>query len=509
MSTPVNVLQLQQVTKVFPGVIANEQIDFTLKKGEIHTVLGENGAGKSTLMNVIFGLYPPDSGTIRVHGKKMNFRSPSQAIAHGIGMVHQHFMLIHNHTVAENIILGTRQKFVYNIKQVGEEIARLGEKYGLTVDPSKKIQELSVGEQQRVEILKVLYRGAKILILDEPTAVLTPQESESLYAIIKKMVQDQHSIIFISHKMKEVMHLSDRITVLHRGKVVGLLEKEQTSAQELAQLMMGDVPAPALEVQTVKNTVEKKTVVELKGVSAFDHRGHLALKKIDLRVHAGQIVGIAGVAGSGQNQLAEVLCGMREMHEGEYEYCGERKYQPSVATMIQEGVGFIPEDRKKYGISPNMSISENFLLREDQHSRFDQNGFLHPAKMQKYSQEKMQEFDVRAASNETHIGLLSGGNIQKVILARESSRQIRFLLAAQPIRGLDIHATAFIQQRLLQAKAKGVAILLMTEDLDELFFMSDHIYVMCGGEMVGSMPKEEATIEQIGLMMTGINRNQD
>lgn len=500
-----NVLELQGVSKIFPGVIANDRVSFTLKQGEIHTILGENGAGKSTLMNIIAGLYPPDEGKILLAGNKVHFTNPRQAIDHGIGMVHQHFMLVHNHTVTENIILGTPQKFNLDFKQVHQEIEDLGEKYGLRVSPHKKIQELSVGEQQRVEILKVLYRGAKILILDEPTAVLTPQESEALYQIIQKMIQREHSIIFISHKMKEVIALSDRITVLSRGKVLATLQKEATNAQELAKIMIGQEnsespPAVASE----KRVSTKEVVVRLENVCADDDRGHQALKNIHLEIRAGQIVGLAGVSGNGQSQLAEVLSGLRGRTAGNYFYCGEALRQPSVQDMIVRGLGYIPEDRKKFGIAGHMSIAHNFLLRDHENPQFYTRQFLNTGKIHHYGRVKMEEFDIRAASEKTQVRLLSGGNIQKTILARESSRSLKFLLASQPIRGLDVNATAFIQQTLRHAKSQGLAVLLISEDLDELFLMSDHLYVMCRGEMVGHMPQEEATIERIGLMMTGV-----
>lgn len=500
------VLELQGISKKFPGVVANDQVDFTLKQGEIHTILGENGAGKSTLMNVIAGLYPPDAGSILLSNRKIHFANPRQAIEQGIGMVHQHFMLVPNHTVAENIILGTRQPFHLNFKSVHEEIEALCQTYGLRVSATRKIQELSVGEQQRVEILKVLYRGAKILILDEPTAVLTPQESETLYQIIRNLVQAGHSIIFISHKMKEVMGLSDRITVLHRGKVLITLKKDVTNAQELAKIMMGTQKATASPLPTpTRPTVTKEVVIALKQVEASDDRGHRALKEIDLEIRAGQIVGLAGISGNGQTQLAEVLSGIRPITAGTSIYCGETLHQPSVHDMIVRGVGYIPEDRKKFGIAAHLSISQNFLLRDLENPQFYNGPFLSTDKINRYGRVKMAEFDIRAPSEKTHTGLLSGGNMQKTILARESSRPLKFLLAAQPIRGLDVNAAAFIQQTLHHAKAAGLAVLLITEDLDELFSMSDHIYVICRGEMVGHLPKAEATIERIGLMMTGVS----
>ncbi|MBF0286901.1 MAG: ABC transporter ATP-binding protein [SAR324 cluster bacterium] len=498
------VLELRGITKAFPGLIANDRVDFTLKQGEIHTILGENGAGKSTLMNMIAGLYPPDHGDIFIYGKKVHFTNPRQSINHGIGMVHQHFMLIRNHTVTENIILGTPQHFKLNFRRVNEEIRMLGEKYGLIVEPHKKIQELSVGEQQRVEILKVLYRGAKILILDEPTAVLTPQESEALYQIIANMIQKDHSIIFISHKMKEVMSLSDRITVLNRGKILATFIKNETDAQKLAKIMMGNEEGKELSVSSPAPNQRHEVVLQLEKICANDDRGYQILNEVDLEIRSGQIVGLAGVSGNGQAQLAEVLSGIRPMESGSYTYWGEKLNAPTVSDMIARGLGYIPEDRKRYGIAGSLSIAHNFLLRDHKNPKFYGQQFLDINKMNQYARVKMEEFDIRAASEKTQAGVLSGGNIQKTILARESSRELKFLIASQPIRGLDVHATAFIQKVILQAKSEGLAVLLITEDLDELFLMSDHIYVICGGKMVGNMPKEEANIEQIGLMMTGV-----
>jgi simple sugar transport system ATP-binding protein len=498
-----NVLELEGVSKFFPGVMANDKIDLTLQQGEIHTLLGENGAGKSTLMNIIAGLYPPDEGVLRVHGKRVHFRNPAQAIRAGIGMVHQHFMLVQNHTVTENIILGTPQRFGLNLKKINREIESLGETYGLAVDPRARIQDLSVGEQQRVEILKVLYRGATILILDEPTAVLAPQESEALYQIIHNLVGNGHSIVFISHKMKEVMALSHRITVLSRGKVLASKARAETDAQELARIMMGDEVRAPVTVAAASNSESAQPVIQLSGISARDDRGAMALKHVNLEVRAGQIVGLAGVSGNGQVQLAEVLTGMRPYVEGAYRFCGEVLDHPNVSELIRRGVGYIPEDRKKYGIAPNLSIAHNFLLRDHDHPGFYSHGLLNNSGIQAYGRRKMAEFDIRAAHEKSLMITLSGGNMQKCILARESSRSLVFLLASQPVRGLDIHAAAFIQHTLLQAKSQGLAMLLISEDLDELFFMCDLIVVMCGGEVVGALPKAEATIEQVGLMMTG------
>lgn len=501
------VLELKGVSKFFPGVIANQGVDFTLKKGEIHTILGENGAGKSTLMNMIAGLYPPDEGEIYVQGTPHLFSTPRQAIEQGIGMVHQHFMLVKNHTVAENIILGTPQSFFLDQKSVYQCIEDLAHQYNLHVSPHKKIQELSVGEQQRVEILKVLYRGAHILILDEPTAVLTPQESEALYDILHNMIKKGHSIIFISHKMNEVMDLSDRITVLSHGKVLATVTKTDTNASELASIMMGgkDVEQADLELN---NTVAHAPVVELNGLSAVDDRGAMALKEVTMQVHAGEIVGLAGVSGNGQTVLAEILAGLRHHTGGTYKYCDEQLEHQNVQQMIDRGVGYIPEDRKKYGIAGSLSLSHNFLIRDYSNPFFYIRKFLSRSKVYQYGRVKMTEFDIRAASEKTAVGLLSGGNIQKTIIARETSRPLKFLLASQPIRGLDIHAAAAVQNSIRKAKAKGLAVLLISEDIDELMQMSDIIYVICDGKIIGSVEQKDADAYKIGRMMTGITDEQ-
>ncbi len=503
------ILELRKVTKVFPGVIANDKIDFDCRRGEVHTLLGENGAGKSTLMNVLSGLYPPDGGEILLHGEKIHFSNPSQAIANGIGMVHQHFMLIQNHTAAENIILGTPQCFHLNMSDVCQKISKLGEKYNLCVDSEKKIQDLTVGEQQRVEILKVLYQGARILILDEPTAVLTPQESQALYEIIRKMTDEGYAIIFISHKMKEVTMLSDRITILSKGKVVKTLNRGDATIQDIASMMMGDTEKKGsrnrVATYSTEEEFEKKSAIKLEKINAYDWLGNQVLYDIDMEIRKGEIVGMAGVSGNGQVFLAEVLAGMHPFTDGTYEFYGEKIEKPDVVRMSKLGLGYIPEDRKKFGIVEDMSIAENFLLRDYSDSKFyNKFNWIDSKKISGYAKNKMEKFDIRCPSEKTAAGTLSGGNIQKMILARELSRYLRFLLACQPIRGLDINASDFIQDSIVIAKSEGLAVFLISEDLDELLYMADRIYVICAGKIVGSLSKKDADIEQIGLMMTGV-----
>jgi len=514
-------LELNDITKKFPGIVANDRVNFTLHHGEIHTILGENGAGKSTLMNIIAGLYPPDFGRMNVFGEEVNFSNPRQAIEKNIGMVFQHFMLIQNHTVAENIILGTPGLMKLKLNEVHKQIKEISERYELFVDPEKKVQELSVGEQQRAEIVKVLFRGAKILILDEPTAVLTPQESESLYEIMLRMKTEEHSIIFITHKMKEVMALSNRITVLSRGSVMATIPIEKSSPHKLAELMISnlDVINSGKNKEFLQKTVfeeredmerssEKQKInnptVSLKEIFATNNLGLPALKGLSLDIFAGEILGLAGVSGNGQPELTDVLSGLRKITDGSYLFEDTLLDNPTVNEMIARGVGYIPEDRKKYGVSAGMSIADNFLLRDFQNKDFFSHKHLNNSNIFDYSQKKMQEFDIRAPSEKTLVGTLSGGNMQKVILAREISRHLSLLLASQPTRGLDIHATSFIRRQICQARDVGVAVLWISEDLDELLLVSDRIAVIFDGRIIGILSQTEASLELIGQMMTGM-----
>ncbi|MEE2717180.1 MAG: ABC transporter ATP-binding protein [SAR324 cluster bacterium] len=517
------VLELRGITKRFPGVLANDGIDLDLHEGEIHTILGENGAGKSTLMSIIAGLYTPDEGELRMRGQAAQFSTPREAIAQGIGMVFQHFMLVRNHTVAENIILGLPGAAVLDLGKLHQEIQELSDRYDLHVDPERKIHELSVGEQQRVEIVKVLYRGARLLILDEPTAVLTPQESEALYRIMRNLTQQGHSILFISHKMKEVMALSDRITVLNQGRVMATLHRKDTSPEQLAAFMLGHTTDPATDVEAAEllraevveeaagepaaseDTTAHSTILELRDIHAVNDLGHPALKGISLELRENEILGMAGVSGNGQRELAEVLAGLRSYTSGTCLFEQTPLQRLNVEQMINRGVGYIPEDRKKFGVASGLTIAQNFLLRNFRNANFFWKRFLiNRSALQRYGREKMEAFDVRAPSEKTRVGLLSGGNMQKVILARETSRDLRVLLACQPTRGLDIHATQFIRDEIGKARDRGLAVLWVSEDLDELLLMADRIAVIFDGHIVGTLARQEATVEQIGRMMTGM-----
>ncbi|MAE17240.1 MAG: heme ABC transporter ATP-binding protein [Deltaproteobacteria bacterium] len=517
------VLELREITKRFPGVLANDHINLDLREGEIHTILGENGAGKSTLMSIIAGLYTPDEGEIRIRGQVVQFSTPREAISQGIGMVFQHFMLVRNHTVAENIILGLPGSAVLDLEKIHQEIQELSDRYDLHVDPERKIHELSVGEQQRVEIVKVLYRGARLLILDEPTAVLTPQESEALYRIMRNLTQQEHSILFISHKMKEVMALSDRVTVLNQGRVMATLQREDTSPEQLAAFMLGHTTNPTTDAEANElpctEVVEEEadvptapeavtvnpTILELRDVHAVNDLGHPVLKGISLELRENEILGMAGVSGNGQRELTEVLAGLRTYTSGTYLFEQTPLQRLNVEQMINRGVGYIPEDRKKFGVAAGLTIAQNFLLRNFGNSNFFWKRFLiNRGALQRYGREKMEAFDVRAPSEKTRVGLLSGGNMQKVILARETSRARRVLLACQPTRGLDIHATQFIRDEIGRARDRGLAVLWISEDLDELLLMADRIAVIFDGHIVGTLSRQEATVEQIGRMMTGM-----
>ena len=516
------VLSLRGITKQFPGVLANDDINFDLLEGEVHTILGENGAGKSTLMSIIDGIYQPDEGTISLYGEKINFSNPRDSIDHGIGMVFQHFMLIPNHSVAENITLGLKGLGRLNIEDVKKDIHEICERYDLHVDPDKKIRELSIGEQQRVEIIKVIYRGAKILILDEPTAVLTPQESEALYKIIRRLADQNHSIIFISHKMKEVLDLSQRITVLHRGKSMGTYLNQELSAEILSNLILGkkmppsknetpnefsnDVIAKKISLEEKGNhTTENREVAVLSDIHAYNNRGNKILNGISFQLKEKEILGVAGVSGNGQVELAEVLCGMRDFDQGSYQFLDQTLKRPDVNQMIERGVGYIPEDRKRFGVSPQLSIAYNFMLRDLYNLNFFQSGILKQKNIMQFGKSQMQKFDVRAPSEKAKVGSLSGGNMQKVILARECSRPLKLLLACQPTRGLDIHATSFIRNQIIQAKNQGLAVLWISEDLDELMELADRIAVIFRGKFVRILERDEASLELLGRLMTGMS----
>jgi ABC-type uncharacterized transport system ATPase subunit len=502
-------VEMRGIVKRFPGVLANDCIDFDLRSGEIHALLGENGAGKSTLMHVLAGLYRPEAGTIQVRGRPVEFRSPRDAIACGLGMVHQHFMLVPSQTVTENILLGLdRPRFVMRLPQYEQRVAELAQEFGLHVDPKAKIWQLSVGEQQRVEILKILYRGADILILDEPTAVLAPQEVEDLFHILRSMVAEGKSIIFISHKLGEVMAIADRITVLHKGQVTAAgLQPAETTVADLARLMVGRtvlflIEKPAKEPGPVVLAVEQ--------VSADNDRGLPALRNISFQIQAGEILGIAGVAGNGQRELAEVITGLRLATGGQILVGGQEITNQPARLAIEGGVAYIPEDRKGIGSAPNLSITNNLILKTYRKPPIARGWAVEYSIARDRAQKLKEEYEIVAPTVDTPVRLLSGGNLQRVILAREISAGPGLMIAVQPTRGLDVGAIEGVHRLLLNLRQSGTAILLISEELDEIITLADRIAVIYEGQLVGQLtsPVKDEDMERIGLMMTGQYKEQ-
>jgi len=495
------ILRMAGITKRFPGVLANDHVDLELHQGEVLALLGENGAGKSTLMNVLCGLYRPDDGAISVYGELVDIQSPRDAYDLGIGMVHQNFMLVETMTVAENVVLGLQDlSFQPELRRVKRRLEKLGEQYGLKVDPDAYIWQLSVGEQQRVEILKLLYRDVDMLILDEPTAVLTPQEVDDLVEVLRRVVKEGKAAIFITHKLREVMMFSDRVTVLRGGKNVATRLTAETSPEELARLMVGREVLFQLE----KTTCELgASVLVVEDLEALNDKGLPALRGVSLTVRAGEIVGIAGVAGNGQRELAEVITGLRDAVGGDV-YVNQRCITNcSPLRAIQAGVSHVPEDRVEMGLVGDMSVAENLALKAYRTSELSRGPVLIPGKMKYFAEDLIDGFDIATPGPETRVKFLSGGNLQKAILARELTACEGVLVAVHPTRGLDVGATESVRELLLQQRDQGTAVLLISEDLDELLEVSDRIAVMFEGEIVGVVPVEEANVDAIGLMMAG------
>lgn len=495
-------VEMKDIVIEFPGVLANDHVNFTLKNGEIHALLGENGAGKSTLMNALAGLYKPVSGTIRVKGELVYFNSPRDAIDKGIGMVHQHFMLVPTQTVTENILLGLREpRFVMPLKKYDQKILALQEKYGLFVEPEAKIWQLSVGEQQRVEILKTLYRGADILIMDEPTAVLSPKEIDELMNTMRAMTDQGKSIIFITHKLGEVVDIADRVTVLRKGKVTAEGESMQgVTKRDLAQRMVGREV-----VFTVERTEREvgEVVLELANVSALNNRGLPALKGVSIEVRSGEILGIAGVGGNGQSELAEVITGLREC-TGKITIQNEDISNKPPIKAINHGVSHIPEDRTAVGTAPSLSLTDNTIMKGYREKPIGDGWRINFQVADKHTSFLKEKYNIMAPSVHTPAGKLSGGNLQKLILAREINSEPRFMVAMQPTRGLDVGAIEDIWALLLEQRQKGSAILLISEELDEILSLSDRIAVISEGQIMGVVNREDAHIDEIGMMMTGM-----
>ncbi|MEW6045255.1 MAG: ABC transporter ATP-binding protein [Bacillota bacterium] len=502
MSEPI--LQLRGIVKRFPGVVANDGIDLDLYPGEILALLGENGAGKTTLMNVLYGLLQPDAGEIRVRGRPAHFRSPADAMAAGIGMVHQHFMLVPVMTVAENVVLGAepvRHRYKLDRRKAARAVEDISGKFGLAVDPHALVRELPVGVQQRVEIIKVLYRNARVLILDEPTAVLTPQEVDELFRILKGLVAAGHSVIFITHKLKEALEIADRIVVLRQGRVVGATAPGRTTEADLAAMMVGR--GVALEVE--KGPAKPGDVVlRVEGVWVFDERGAAAVQGVDFEVRSGEIVGVAGVQGNGQTELMEALMGLRPVAAGRVSILGRALSALSVRDLVELGVAYIPEDRQRDGLVLAFPVYENLALNTYYRPPAAGRGVLRLEAMRKHAEDLVQTFDIRTPSVDVAVSTLSGGNQQKVIVAREFSRPIRLLLASQPTRGLDVASVEYIHRRIIEQRDAGAGVLLVSTELEEILSLSDRIAVMYRGRIVALEERTRLSRERLGLLMAGV-----
>ena len=497
-------LELKQITKQFPGVLANDHVNLDLMEGEIHTLLGENGAGKTTLMNILYGLLQPDQGEILIHGRKVTIGSPKAAIKHGIGMVHQHFMLVPTLTVAENIMLGqelVRGPFL-NKQAAVEIIKKLTDDYYLDVSPNQKVWQLSVGEQQRVEILKVLYRGADILVLDEPTALLTSQETEALFAILHSLTASGKSVIFISHKLKEVMHISSRISVLRKGKVVGTVKKEDTNDEELACMMVGR--EVILNVFGERHINPKRTpIASLQGISVTDENGKNILNHLDMDLYSGEILGVAGVDGNGQTELAELIAGLRSQSQGRISIDGQQLISDNPRKRIELGVYYIPADRKNRGAAISLPVRMNAILKNHRTAPFSKRGIINHKAVNEFTNQLIKDYDIRVPSLKQAVDTLSGGNLQKLILGREISGNPRILIAEQPTRGLDVGAIEYVRQMLLKQRDRGSAILLISADLDEIIALSDRIIVLYEGEVTFERENVGIPLDEIGMAMGG------
>lgn len=495
-------LEMRGIVKRFPGVLANDHVDFDVKAGEIHALLGENGAGKSTLMKILYGLYQPDAGEILLNGRPIHIHSPTDSLNYGIGMIHQHFMLVDNLTVAENVALGLKSSRgpMLDLDHVSSRIRDLANKYGLHVKPEAYISDLAVGQQQRVEIVKALYRGAALLVLDEPTAVLTPQEVDDIFAIFRQMAKEGHALIFISHKLHEILDLTDRVTVLRDGRVVGTRLTAEVTKRDLAQMMVGrEVSLERVHQAATAGEARLK----LLNVQALTSQGTPALRNINLEVCSGEIVGVAGVSGNGQRPLAEVIAGLWPVASGQIFLANQEVTHLPPAERIQAGLSYIPEERMLDGVIKDFSVAENLILRDHTRPPYSQGIFLQFKQIAQRAVEMIRQFRIKTPSKETPVKSLSGGNIQKVVLAREQTRGPRVLIAAQPTRGVDIGATEYIHDQLLLQRAEGLATLLISEDLDEIRALSDRIVVMFGGEIMGIVDNDGTTVEELGLMMAG------
>jgi len=496
-------MEMRGITKRFPGVVANDNVSFDVRAGEVHTLLGENGAGKSTLMKILYGLYQPDEGEVLLNGKAVRLNSPADAIANHIGMIHQHFMLVSSLTVAENVALGLksgRGPFT-NLSKVRRRIHELSERYGLQVDPDAYIWQLAVGERQRVEIIKALYRNVKLLVLDEPTAVLTPQEVDDFFVILREMTSDGCGLIFISHKLHEVIELSNRITILRHGRVEGTTEPESTTRAKLAQMMVG---REIITDREERPAASREVALKIDKLRSVGDRGVDALVDVDLEMYAGEILGVAGVSGNGQRELAECIAGLRPSTQGSIYIKDNDITGLSPKEVRNVGVAFVPEERMRDGAIGDFSVSDNMVLLNHTDEKFSSSGFLRFGAIKEHCTKLVSDYQVKTPDIDTPTKNLSGGNIQKVIMARELAGKPEVLIAAQPTRGVDIGAAEYIHGRLIEQRNAGTAILVISEDLDEVMQLSDRIAVICEGEIMGIVDRSTATREQIGLLMAGV-----
>ncbi len=494
-------VELRNVDKAFYGVKANDNVSFELARGEVHALLGENGAGKSTLCSILAGLYRPDAGEMRFEGDTVTFKSPKDALAAGVGMVYQHFRLVSNLTVAENLALGHHNQGVrLDQKELARAAEELGERYDLAVDPTARIWQLSVGEQQRVEILKLLYRDATILILDEPTAVLTPQEGQALFKTMRQLAGEGRSIIFVSHKLDEVKQVSDRVTVLRDGKTVGGVATKDADARELARMMVGrDLELPTREASGEPGEV----MFRVSGVRVLSDRGLEAVRGVSLEVRSGEIVGIAGVSGNGQRELAQGLVGLRRLTGGKVDIDGEDVTGNTVLERIDKGLAYVPQSRLGMGLAPGLTTEENLALKAFRRPPYSRGRTLVASAFRDEGARQIEQYDIRGVRPGLPIRLLSGGNLQKALLAREVELEPKVLILRSPTRGLDVGATEAVRNQILAEGARGAAVLLISEDLDELMALADRMLVIYEGEIVGEMPTEDATSERLGLLMAG------
>ncbi len=502
------IVEMLNIRKEFPGIVANDNISLQVKQGEIHALLGENGAGKSTLMSILFGLYQPDRGNIKICGKEVSITNPNIANELGIGMVHQHFKLVHNFTVTENIILGMEPKcsFIVQTKAASARIKELSEKYGLNVEPDAKIEDISVGMQQRVEILKMLYRNAEVLIFDEPTSVLTPQEIQELMKIMRNLIAEGKSIILITHKLKEIKAIADRCTVIRRGKLIDTVDVAKTTEARMAEMMVGR----EVTFRVTKDSREPGPVtLKIRNISVLNNRKILGLKDFSLEVRSGEIVGVAGVEGNGQAELVEAISGLRKVESGQMFLKETDITNLSVRDRIRSGIAYIPEDRHKHGLILDYSVEDNLVLKLYYQGPYSKNGLLNKNSIHQHAEQVIAEFDVRAGQGgSSSARSLSGGNQQKAIVGREIDLNPELLIAVQPTRGLDVGAIEYIHKRLVEQRDKGKAVLLVSLELDEILNLSDRIAVINNGELVGTVDATATNENEIGLMMAGVKRGE-